>query len=295
MSTATTTTTTTTTTNLPHNLKPENLSTSNIPTSQLPQKTILDLLNTKCTTSLHHLKQAHAVVLKSGHFQDHYVAGTLVKCYANSPSSNLDFALKVFHYVPRPNVFVWNLMLKSCLDHNEAFKVVYFYYKMVVANSRPNKFTYPVVFKACTVTGADKEGVQVHAHVVKLGLHGDVHIKSAAIQMYASFGLLMEARQFLDDGQECDVICWNAMIDGYSKCEETEAAKELFDSMVDKNTGSYNAMISGLAKCGRFDEARKLFDEMSDKDEITWSSIIDGYIKGGYYKEALEGDGFMLM
>lgn len=282
------TTTTSSTTNLPHNVKPDHLSKTNIPTSELSQKTILDLLNTKCTTSLHLLKQAHAVVLKSGHFQDHYVAGTLLKSYANSPSSNLNFVSKVFYYVPRPNVFVWNVMLKSCLDHNETWKVISYYYKMVVANARPNKFTYPVVFKACNIAGVDKEGLQIHTHVVKLGLHRDIHIKSSAIQMYASFGLLMDARQFLDDGQECDVICWNAMIDGYLKWGDIEAAKELFNSMVEKNIGSYNAMISGLAKCGRFDDARKLFDEMSDKNEITWSSIIDGYIKGGYYKEALE-------
>ncbi|KAL5783726.1 hypothetical protein ACOSP7_008755 [Xanthoceras sorbifolium] len=78
------------------------------------------------------------------------------------------------------------------------------------------------------------------------------------------------------------------MVDGYLKCEDIEAAQELFSGMEEKNVGSYNAMISRFARFGRFQEARKLFDGMSDRDEITWSAIIDGYIKGGYYKEALE-------
>lgn len=277
-----------TTTDLPHHLKPEEISTTNIPTSEFSQKTILDILNTKCHTSWQHLKQAHAVILKSGHFQDHYVSGTLVKCHANSRFSNFELALKVFNSVHKPNVFVWNSVLRACLEHNEPWRVISLYSEMVGVDSKPNKFTYPTVFKACSITEADKEGVQVHAHVVKNGLCGDVHIKSSGIQMYACFGCVNEARQILDDGSKSDVICWNALIDGYLKCGDIEAAIELFKSMKDKNTGSYNAMISGFARFGRFEEARKLFNEMNDKDEITWSAIINGYTKDGYYKEALE-------
>ncbi|KAK4850149.1 hypothetical protein QYF36_004261 [Acer negundo] len=288
-------TTTTTTTNLPHHPKPaENNSSTTTrtrPTSQISQKIILEILNTKATTtSLQQLKQAHAVVLKSGHFQDHYVAGTLVKCYANPRFGDLDFALKVFDHVTKPNVFVWNVVLKSCLEHNQPWRVICLYYKMVEASdSNANKFTYPGLFKACAVAEAEEEGVQVHGHVVKRGLSGDLHIKSSAIQMYAKLGRVMEARRILDDGLCSDTICWNAMIDGYLKCEDVDSAHELFSSMNERNVGSYNAMISGFAKFGRFEEARKLFDEMSiDRDEITWSAIIDGYIKGGFYKEALE-------
>ncbi|KAJ4719328.1 Pentatricopeptide repeat-containing protein [Melia azedarach] len=279
---------TTTSKTLPWHLKPEEISAKNIHTSQLSQKNILKLLNTKCSTSWQHLKQAHAVILKSGQFQDHYVSGTLVKCYANIRFGNLDLALNVFFSVPSPNVFVWNTVLRGCLEHNEPWKVIRLYYKMVAGDSRPNKFTYPTVFKACTISEADKEGMQVHAHVVKNGLCGDVHIKSSGIQMYASFGCVTEASRILDDGGDLDVICWNAMIDGYLKCGEIEAAKELFKSMSGRNIGSYNAMISGLARFGMFQEARKLFDDMSDKDEISWSAMIDGYIKGGCHKEALE-------
>ncbi|KAL5783722.1 hypothetical protein ACOSP7_008751 [Xanthoceras sorbifolium] len=286
--------TTTVTTNLPHHhpKSAENSSstttTRSTPTSQLSQKTILDYLNTKGNTSLQHLKQAHAVVLKSGHFQDHYVAGTLVKCYANPRFGDFDFALEVFDHVTKQNVFVWNVVLRACLEHNQPWRAICLYYEMVVSDSKANKFTFPGVFKACSVAEAEVEGVQVHGHVVKLGLGGDVHIKSSAIQMYATLGRVKEARKFLDDGQESDVVCWNAMIDGYLKCDDIEAAQELFNGMEEKNVGSYNAMISGFARFGRFEEARKLFDGMSDRDEITWSAIIDGYIKGGYYKEALE-------
>ncbi|XP_004304899.1 PREDICTED: pentatricopeptide repeat-containing protein At5g66520-like [Fragaria vesca subsp. vesca] len=284
-----TTTTTTTTTNLPHHVKPKQASPeSKPPTFKLSQKTILHILNSKCTTSLQNLKQAHGVVLRSGHFQDHYVAGTILKCYASSNFNNFGFALKVFDNVWKPNVFVWNIMIKGCVENYEALKSISFYYKMVDMNSRPNKFTYPMLFKACRLVQAVEEGLQIHAHVVKQQLSEDGHIRSAGIQMYASFGLVEEARRILLEDAASDVVCWNAMIDGYIKCGDVEAAKELFEHMPSKNVGSWNAMVSGFARCGRLKDARGLFDSMTERDEISWSAMIDGYVQGGYHKEALE-------
>ncbi|RVW39203.1 Pentatricopeptide repeat-containing protein, chloroplastic [Vitis vinifera] len=241
-----------------HHLIPKGHSTE---TSKLSHKAILHLLNTQCTTSLHHLKQAHALILRTGHLQDSYIAGSLVKSYAN-----------------------------VCIENNEPFKAILLYYEMVVAHSRPNKYTYPAVLKACSDAGVVAEGVQVHAHLVKHGLGGDGHILSSAIRMYASFGRLVEARRILDDkGGEVDAVCWNAMIDGYLRFGEVEAARELFEGMPDRSMiSTWNAMISGFSRCGMVEVAREFFDEMKERDEISWSAMIDGYIQEGCFMEALE-------
>ncbi|XP_054804283.1 pentatricopeptide repeat-containing protein At5g66520-like [Prosopis cineraria] len=280
----------TTATSFPSGLRPEELPAQNSTlTSRLSHKKVLDILNNKCGHSPQHLRQAHAMILRTGHFQDHYVSGTLVKCYANPYFNDFALAIRVFHHIPSPNVFVWNIILKGCLENNDPDMAISSYKNMLVFNSRPNNFTYPTLLKACALAGSVEEGIQFHAHVVKHGLSGDGHIKSAGIQMYSSFGLVKEARKILDDKDgESDVICWNAMIDGYLKCGLVEAAREVFESMAEKNVGSWNAMISGLARCGMIDCARKLFDDMSDRDEISWSAIIDGYVKEGCFKEALE-------
>lgn len=275
------------TSHLPSPFKPVDISAENkIPTSKLPQKTVLKLFDSKSITSLQYLSQVHGLVLRSGHFQDHYVSGALVKCYANPHFSNFNFALKVFSSIPNPNVFIWNIVIKGCLENNKPFKAIYFYGRMVV-DARPNKFTYPTLFKACSVVQAVREGRQIHGHVVKHGICSDMHIKSAGIQMYASFGGLEDARKLFDNG-ESDVVCWNTMIDGYLKCGDLEAAKGLFAQMPIRNIRSWNVVINGLAKGGKLGDARKVFDEMSERDEISWSSMVDGYISAGCYKEALE-------
>ncbi|KAK9083451.1 hypothetical protein Scep_029922 [Stephania cephalantha] len=189
--------------------------------------------------------------------------------------------------MPQPHAFLWNSIIKGCLNNNDPQEALFMYYKMVVAQAWPNEFTFPTLFKACAVVGAVEKGEQLHAHVMKLGLVGDGHVRSSAIRMYAKCGRVKEARQVLDESREADVVCWNAMIDGYLKCGDVEAATALFEAKEEKNVGSWNAMISGYARCGKIELAEKLFREMPQRDEISWSAIIDGYIKQGCFKEAL--------
>lgn len=181
-------------------------------------------------------------------------------------------------------------MIKVGTEKNEPFKAVLLYHEMVVAGSRPNKYTYPTVLKACGDAGSAGVGVQVHAHVVKHGFGGDGHVLSSAIRMYSSFGRLQEARRILDDkGGKVDAVCWNALLDGYLRYGEVEAARELFEAMPDRSMiSTRNAMISGFSRCGLVEVAREFFDEMEERDEISWSAMIDGYIQGGYFMEALE-------
>ncbi|KAK4427595.1 Pentatricopeptide repeat-containing protein [Sesamum alatum] len=231
---------------LPYHPPPAEHDQTEIPS----QKTILNILNTKCTDSLENLRQAHALILKTGHFRDHYIAGSLLKCYANPKFGSLSSSLQVLEQVYEPNVFVWNCIIKGCMDLREPFKAVSMYYKMAISGSRPNKYTYPPLFKACTLEQAIGEGLQIHSHVVKLGLNADVHIISAGIQMYASLGRLREARNLLEMIGKSDVICCNAMIDGYMKFGDVEAAKDLFEIMKEKSIGTLyvKVLVGGRAK-----------------------------------------------
>ncbi|KAF9620025.1 hypothetical protein IFM89_010641 [Coptis chinensis] len=275
-------------TNTPsYHLKASDLSPqTTTPTARLSQQTISNLLDSKGTKSLQHLKQIHTLIIRYGLFQDNYIAGSLVKCYSIHFNS-LDTALKAFNHVPRRHVFLWNSMIKGCIENNDVNQAILFFREMIVANSIPNKFTFPSLFKACTDSGALVEGLQIHNHVIKHGLQGDGHIRSAGIQMYATCGYTREARQILDLSEESDAVCWNAMIDGYFKCGDVDAARGLFESMEHKTVGSWNTMISGYAKCGRIEDAKELFMEMPARDDVSWSAMIDGYMKGGYCKEAL--------
>ncbi|KAL8139897.1 hypothetical protein V2J09_005918 [Rumex salicifolius] len=57
--------------------------------------------------------------------------------------------------------------------------------------------------------------------------------------------------------------------------------------MPDKTQVSWNSMLDGYAKCKDLEAAREVFESMPDRDVVSWSSLIDGYVKGREYCEAL--------
>lgn len=60
----------------------------------------------------------------------------------------------------------------------------------------------------------------------------------------------------------------------------------LFDSMTDKNVVCWNAMLSGYTKNMRIDEARNLFDQIPAKNSRSWAIIIEGCFCAGLVEEA---------
>ncbi|KAF9607658.1 hypothetical protein IFM89_037891 [Coptis chinensis] len=107
---------------------------------------------------------------------------------------------------------------------------------------------------------------------------------------------LISAREFVDelaklqwlsisfnhDFEMCcveDVVCWNAMIDGYVKYSEMELAKLVFERIVCRDVVSWNTMINGYALVGSIKEAKRLFDEMPERNLVYWNSMLAGYVK----------------
>ncbi|KAF9625898.1 hypothetical protein IFM89_027675 [Coptis chinensis] len=78
-----------------------------------------------------------------------------------------------------------------------------------------------------------------------------------------------------------DVVCWNAMIDGYVKYSEMELAKLVFERMVCRDVVSWNTMINGYALVGSIKEAKRLFDEMLERNVVYWNSMLARYVKCG--------------
>ncbi|PKI74917.1 hypothetical protein CRG98_004689 [Punica granatum] len=111
---------------------------------------------------------------------------------------------------------------------------------------------------ACGKARALGEGMQVHAHVVKLGFPKDVFIRNCLVHFYCACSSTESAcKVFNESGQSRDVVTWNAM-------------------------------ITGLARDGQIDVAQKMFDEMPERDVISWTAMITGYVQNGKLEEGLQ-------
>lgn len=104
------------------------------------------------------------------------------------------------------------------------------YSHRISSSMRPNKFTFPPLFKACTKLNSISTGQTLHTHLIKTGFCSDVYAATALTSMYMKF-------QLLDD------------------------ALKVFAEMSDPKLESFNATISGLSSNGCFTEAFWVFRE----------------------------------
>ncbi|KAF9601941.1 hypothetical protein IFM89_024275 [Coptis chinensis] len=79
-----------------------------------------------------------------------------------------------------------------------------------------------------------------------------------------------------------DVVCWNAMIDGYVKYSEMELAKLVFERMVCRDVVSWNTMINGYALVGSIKEAKEA------EGVVSWNAMLVCYAQSGKSNESME-------
>ncbi|KAE8662925.1 Detected protein of confused Function [Hibiscus syriacus] len=132
------------------------------------------------------------------------------------------------------------------------------------------------------------QGKEIHGYVIKSVLNYDWN----------------------DPGDDLMVI--NGLIDMYDKCESTNIARFMFDSVVpsNRNVVTWTFMIGGFAQHGEANDALKLFsemfqddmysksgnihaarvvfDNMQHKNSVSWTSLLTSYGMQGYGDEAIE-------
>ncbi|XP_009142893.1 pentatricopeptide repeat-containing protein At2g42920, chloroplastic [Brassica rapa] len=223
----------------------------------------LRLIDTQCTT-MRELKQIHANLIKTGLISDTLAASRVLafSCAATSP--DISHAYLLFTRINPKNQFVWNTMIRAFSKSSFPEKAISLLVEMLSSSDsvKPERLTYPSVFKAYANLGKARDGRGLHGRVIKEGLKDDAFIRNTVLNMYATCGCFEEAWRVFEGMVEFDVVAWNSM-------------------------------IMGLARFGLVDDARKLFDEMPQRSEVSWNSMISGFVRNGRFKDALEVFGVM--
>ncbi|EEF51490.1 pentatricopeptide repeat-containing protein, putative [Ricinus communis] len=218
--------------------------------------------------NINQLKQIHALILTSPNLdqKDHYfLISRLLFFAALSDSGSLAYAADIFHYIKKPNLPFYNIMIrayasKSNVDYDDArlCQALILYKQMLCNDISPDCLTFPFLLKECTRNVAIYGGRGIHGHAIKLGLYSDLFVQ-------------------------------NSLISFYSACEFVSNSRKLFDEMSNRDVVSWNSMIIGYLRSGDLDQSLNLFRKMKiNRNVITWNSIITGFVQGGRPKEALE-------
>ena len=192
----------------------------------------------------------------------------------------------------------------------------------------PRDFLHPIssLLASSGKLRAFLPGLQLHAHLLSLGFHGNSFLRSRLVAFYAAFGHLDEARVLAEGSSSRESFPWNILLSAYissgfpwrallvhlrmvnkeiavdgfacsSILKACGAALNFFHARmlhaVMQKTGVlsqdlflYNALISVYAKCGSIADAEKMFDEMPRRDIVSWNAMISGYVSLGMWENS---------
>eukprot|EP01018_Ginkgo_biloba_P018757 Gb_28582 [translate_table: standard] len=275
-------------------------------------------------TNAKQLCQFHAHMLTTGLDQNINLIAKLVKMYVMCGSMNN--ARLLFDEITDRNVLLWNVMIRGYATNGLCEEALTLYYAMRQAGIQPDKFTFPIVLKACARLSALDEGMKIHADIVGTAFELDIFVQSSLVAMYAKCNRMETARDLFDKMSERDVVLWSTMTAGYVQNGYANEALIMLNKMQlqhmkpdsfiiasvlpacahltalqqGKQIHGYiirngleldvvvaTALIDMYAKCRSLDIARLLFDKMPKKSVVSWSVMISGYAQNGHANEAL--------
>lgn len=177
------------------------------------------------------------------------------------PRSELD-ARQLFDKMPHLNVVSATAQIGRCARQHQHEEALCLFSAMFVLNLRPNEFTFGTVIHSATALGDIDIGKQLHVCAIKNGLHSNVFVGSALLDLYVKFSVIEEAQTAFYDIKMPNVVSYTSLISGYLKMERIQDALRVFDEMPERNVVSWNAMIGGFSQKGHNEDAVHLFIDM---------------------------------
>ncbi|KAJ8769132.1 hypothetical protein K2173_000907 [Erythroxylum novogranatense] len=202
--------------------------------------------------------QIHGLILKSPYSLDVYMGSALIDLY--SKCGLVDCAHRIFDEMKERNLVSWNSLITCYEQNGPASIALQVFLKMMESGFEPDEVTLASVVSACASLAAFKEGLQIHACVMKCDrLRDDLILGNALVDMYAKCGRVSEARSVFDRMPMRNVVSETSMVSGYAKAASVKAARSMFTKMMARNVVSWNALIAGYTQNGENEEALELF------------------------------------
>ncbi|KAM1748307.1 hypothetical protein FF1_009240 [Malus domestica] len=222
--------------------------------------------------------QVHALVVKLGYLDYVFVSNALMGLYGKCCC--LDYVLKLFHQLPERDSASLNTVMSSLAKefmYDEAFEL--FRELQQTEGFGVDHFTVSTLLTACSGSNAFREGKEVHAHAIKIGLEANLSVSNALIRFYAVCGSVNGVNALFARMPVKDVITWTEMITAYMKFGLVDLAIKMFDNMPERNSVSHNAVLAGFCRngegLGALDLFTKMLKEGMEMTDFTLTSVVN--------------------
>ncbi|KAF7822364.1 pentatricopeptide repeat-containing protein [Senna tora] len=201
-----------------------------------PTQQTYELLIYSCAhqNSLSDGLDVHRHLVDSGSDQDPFLATKLINMY--SELGSIDHACQVFDETQDRTIYVWNAVFRALAMVGRGEQVLDLYAQMNWRGIPSDRFTYTYVLKACVNSASTvfplQKGKEIHAHILRHGYEGRIHVMTTLLDMYARFGCVSNANAVFSAMPVKNSVSWSAMIACYAKNGVPMKALELFQLMV---------------------------------------------------------------
>ncbi|CAI9303182.1 unnamed protein product [Lactuca saligna] len=299
---------------------------TSIPQPIVPSTINRNLFNSlSAASSLSHLKQVHAQILRSGLDRSNSLLIKLILSACTLSSPSFDYALSVFHQMHNPEPHLSNKFLRQLSRSSNPETALLAYAKMREQGFVIDSFSLPPLLKASTRISALNEGMELQGFATKMDFVSDPYVQTGLVAMYAASRHIEDARLVFDKMSHRDIVAWDMMINGYCasgsysnvlplieemKRSNIKPDEKIFSTVLsacgragnlefgkafhefiieNKVVIDYNlqcALIIMYAGCGSMDMAGSLFKELSPKNIVVSTSMITGYSNTGQVEAA---------
>uniref|UniRef100_A0A2C9USH3 GDT1 family protein n=1 Tax=Manihot esculenta TaxID=3983 RepID=A0A2C9USH3_MANES len=243
-----------------------------------------------CLSLLELGKQIHGQVLRLVLHNNGFIRNSLLGMYCKC--GKMEEASMTLRTIPvriscddsLADVVSWSSMISGYVRNGEyeiAFQTFRF---MVNEHVVVDKFTLTSIVSACASKGILELGMQVHAHIQKIGHKVDAHLYSSLIDMYAKCGSLNDAIKIFKQINDLNVVLWTSMISGFGLHGQGHEAIELFECMMNEgiipNEITFIGVLIACNHAGLLEEGCKYFELMQ--------KVYDLYGRSGRLNEAKE-------
>ncbi|KAE9451125.1 hypothetical protein C3L33_16984, partial [Rhododendron williamsianum] len=206
-------------------------------------------------------------MIKTSQISHTYSASRLAEFYAVSDNGNLKYAETVTNSIQVPYRYAWNTLIRGNLKKKNTHKAVSLYDQMMRKSVEPDRFTFTLVLKACTLLGLRESVKQFHCQIIKRGVENSVSIRNKLIHVYAVNGSMVDARKVFDKSTELDIVTWNSLLEGYAGNGDGGLVRQVFDEMPQRDVVSWNTVIAYYVRVSKFSEAIEVFQRMQEEGE----------------------------
>lgn len=175
-------------------------------------------------------KEIHGFSIKNGFNSQINVQNSLVDMY--SKCRNFKYSSRIFNRMQLKDQISWRSMIYGCIENEYPGKALGMFSEMRLSGLEPDEnIMRDIVVVVSSQFGQLDHGLGLQALALKGGHLAAVSMVTAFLQMYSKFDQLESARILFDSLKYKDLIAWSAMISAYTQNGQSSNAFNIFREM----------------------------------------------------------------